>query len=72
MVRRRSSARRRDHGARRRDGACDGHAELCDRPLNEVALPATHNSMSVPLPGWYSADAGAPIGAQLHDGIRGL
>ena len=39
-------------------GGCNGHAELCDRPLADVALAATHNSMSVPLPGWYSADAG--------------
>ena len=40
------------------DGTCNGHAELCDRPLNEVALAVTHNSMSVPLPGWYASDAG--------------
>jgi hypothetical protein len=32
-------------------GPCNGHQELCDRPLNEVVLPATHNAMSVPLPG---------------------
>jgi hypothetical protein len=51
---------------------CDGSLELCDRPLNEVALPATHNSMSVPLPGWYSSEQDAPIPQQLHDGIRGL
>ena len=30
---------------------CNGSIELCDRPFNEVALAATHNSMSVPLPG---------------------
>jgi hypothetical protein len=35
-------------------------------------LPATHNSMSAPLPGWYSAEQERPIGGQLDDGIRGL
>jgi hypothetical protein len=51
---------------------CNGSAKLCDRALDEVVLPATHNSMSVPLPGWYSAEQERPIGAQLEDGIRGL
>ena len=32
----------------------------------------THNSMSVPLPGWYSAMQEKPIADQLDDGIRGL
>jgi hypothetical protein len=54
------------------DGTCNGHAELCDRPLNDVALATTHNSMSVPLPGWYSSMQEVPIADQLHDGIRGL
>jgi hypothetical protein len=51
---------------------CNGHRELCDRPLNRVVLPATHNSMSAPLPGWYSSQQDAPIADQLADGIRGL
>jgi hypothetical protein len=51
---------------------CNGHAALCDRPLDEVALAATHNSMSVPLPGWYSPEQERPIGGQLEDGIHGL
>jgi hypothetical protein len=51
---------------------CNGHAALCDRPLDEVTLPATHNAMSVPLPGWYSALQERPIADQLDDGIRGL
>ncbi|HET8822886.1 MAG TPA: hypothetical protein VFM57_15180 [Thermoleophilaceae bacterium] len=55
-----------------RGGACNGHDALCDRPLDEVALPATHNSMSVPLPGWYSSAHEAPVADQLADGIRGL
>jgi hypothetical protein len=53
-------------------GSCDGHDELCDRPLAAVALPATHNSMSVPLPGWYSSEQERPIADQLREGIRGL
>jgi hypothetical protein len=51
---------------------CNGHVALCDRPLDEVALAATHNSMSVPLPGWYSPEQERPIGGQLEDGIHGL
>lgn len=53
-------------------GTCNGHAELCDRPFDEVALAATHNSMSVPLPGWFSAEQDAPIADQLRAGVRGL
>jgi hypothetical protein len=52
--------------------ACNGREELCERRLDEVVLPATHNSMSVPLPGWFSAEQEAPIQRQLEDGIRGL
>ena len=51
---------------------CEGHAALCDRPLDEVVLPATHNSMSAPLPGWFSSEQERGIGGQLQDGIRGL
>lgn len=53
-------------------GPCNGHAQLCDRPLDRVALPATHNSMSAPLPGWYSTQQDRPIADQLDDGVRGL
>ena len=40
--------------------------------LDEVVLPATHNSMSAPLKGWFSAEQDRSIGGQLEDGIRGL
>ena len=53
-------------------GPCDGSTELCDRPLDRIALPATHNAMSVPLPGWFSAEQERPIADQLRDGVRGL
>ena len=51
---------------------CEGHAALCDKPLDKVVLPATHNSMSAPLKGWFAAEQERSIGAQLEDGIRGL
>ena len=56
-----------------RAAACNGHAELCGRRLNEVALAATHNSMSAPLPGWFSAacTTGRSRGSS-RGGIRGL
>ena len=52
--------------------ACNGSAALCGRTLDQVALPSTHNSMSAPLPGWFSAEQERSIGGQLDDGIRGL
>jgi hypothetical protein len=51
---------------------CEGHAALCDRSFDKVALPATHNSMSVPLAGWFSAVQDHSIAAQLDAGVRGL
>jgi hypothetical protein len=52
--------------------ACNGSLSLCSRSLENVALPATHNSMSAPLPGWFASQQDRPIADQLHDGIRGL
>jgi hypothetical protein len=51
---------------------CNGHEELCDRPFDRVVFPMTHNSMSVPLPGWFSSMQEKSIDGQLRDGIRGL
>lgn len=53
-------------------GPCNGNAELCDRRLDRVVIPATHNSMSAPAPGAYSSQQDAPIADQLADGVRGL
>jgi hypothetical protein len=53
-------------------GPCNGQQALCGRPLDQVALPATHNAMSAPLPGWYSSEQDRPIADQLRDGVRGL
>lgn len=52
---------------------CEGVAGLCGRRLNEVVLPATHNSFAASSePGWYFANQTYGIGRQLHDGIRAL
>jgi hypothetical protein len=56
-----------------RTAACNGHVELCGKRLNEVTLPATHNSMSSAAePGWYSAAHMLSIRDQLRAGVRGL
>lgn len=53
--------------------ACNGHPELCDRKLNEVVFPATHNSMSAAdVPNWLFPNQEKSIPAQLNDGIRGF
>jgi hypothetical protein len=55
------------------DTACNGHPSLCDRRLDEVALPATHNSMSAASePGWFFASHERGIREQLEFGIRGF
>ena len=52
---------------------CNGSEDLCDRPFDEVAVPATHNAMSAASnPGWLFAQQERGIADQLHDGIRGL
>jgi hypothetical protein len=52
---------------------CNGHAELCDRPYNDVASAASHNAMSVAKePGWFLAEHADPIRVQLEQGVRAL
>ncbi len=51
---------------------CNGSTVLCDRPLTEVVLPGTHNSMSNAADGWWVPNQNTGIEAQLADGIRGL
>jgi hypothetical protein len=51
--------------------ACNGYPELCDRRLNEVVFPATHNSMgAADLSNWMFPNQEKGIPEQLHDGIR--
>ena len=53
--------------------SCDGAPALCDRPLQDVALAATHNSMgSTTIKSWLFAQQDGTIRNQLDDGIRGL
>jgi hypothetical protein len=50
---------------------CNGYAQLCNRPLDQVAFAGTHNSMSAAdSPGWYIANQDRDVGEQLQDGIR--
>jgi hypothetical protein len=52
---------------------CNGSDTLCDRALNDVAIPATHNSMSAASnPRWFFAQQEKGISQQLRDGVRGL
>jgi hypothetical protein len=52
---------------------CNGHEQLCRRPVNEVAFAATHNSMAAAEePGWFRAEHTGGIAAQLRFGIRGF
>ena len=52
---------------------CNGYAELCNRPVNEVAFAATHNSMSgADQPNWFRAEHRHGIQSQLRRGIRGF
>lgn len=56
-----------------RTAACNGHAELCSKRLNEVTLPASHNAMSSSAEeDWFSAAHTLSIGDQLRAGVRGL
>lgn len=53
--------------------SCNGLPQLCDRRLDQVVLPGTHNSMSAAdRPGWFFANQIRPIPRQLDDGIRFL
>ena len=52
---------------------CNGSELLCDRPLDEVTFPGTHNSMSAASErGWYFPAQRYGIAQQLRDGVRAL
>ena len=52
---------------------CNGRAELCGRPLNEVTFAGTHNSMAAADErGWYFAAHRGELGEQLDFGVRAL
>lgn len=51
---------------------CNGAAELCAKPFNEVVLPGTHNSMSTLDQGWLIPNQLVSIPKQLDAGIRAM
>jgi hypothetical protein len=54
-----------------RPESCNGSPRLCERRLNEVVFPGTHNSMSAANePGWVFGNQRRSIEDQLNDGIR--
>jgi len=51
--------------------ACNGSPELCDRRLDQVVFPASHNSMGgADVSGWMFPNQNAGIEKQLADGVR--
>ncbi|KAI8059898.1 PLC-like phosphodiesterase [Gongronella butleri] len=50
--------------------ACNGHAELCNVPYNQVTTVLTHNSYSYVLS--PAANQACSVTTQLDDGVRGL
>ncbi len=57
-------------GAAQSIEACNGHAALCDRPVNKVAMAASHNSMSAAQDGHAFAMHDDGIVPQLNGGLR--
>lgn len=51
---------------------CHGSAELCDRPLDRVAIAMTHNAMSNADEGWLGPNQTHGMERQLADGVRGM
>ncbi|WP_239158210.1 PI-PLC domain-containing protein [Streptomyces sp. SID13726] len=51
---------------------CQGSAELCDRPYDEVAYLTSHNAMSTTVDQFIGPLQDPGITAQLDDGVRGL
>ena len=53
--------------------SCNGSAAACERRLDQVVFPATHNSYAAAEePGWFFANQRHGIERQLRDGIRGF
>jgi hypothetical protein len=53
--------------------ACNGYPELCDRRLDQVVFPTSHNSMSAAdIPDWMFPNQNKSIPEQLEDGVRGF
>lgn len=54
--------------------ACNGHAALCDRPLDAVTIATTHNSAASIAAGFttLNANQNRDLRDQLDDGVRGM
>jgi hypothetical protein len=53
--------------------ACNGSPALCDRRLDQVIFPTSHNSMgAADVSGWMFPNQNAGIERQLEDGVRGF
>jgi hypothetical protein len=66
-------ARGDETGIERVVSGCNGSDELCDRTLDEVVFPATHNAMAAAdYEGFLFPMHDATIPKQLDDGVRGL
>ncbi len=50
--------------------ACNGSSLLCDRQLNDVVVPGTHNSMGAKDLGWFNPNQTYDIPKQLELGVR--
>lgn len=50
--------------------ACNGAEALCERPLDQVAFPGTHNAMSNADEGWTFPNQHHGLERQLQDGVR--
>ncbi len=55
-----------------RERPCNGSVELCERTLDQVVLPGTHNSMSNAEYGWAIPNQGYSIPSQLELGVRAM
>ena len=51
---------------------CNGHPELCDRTLDQVVFPTTHNSFCNAEEGWLGPNQLKSMDQQLADGVRGF
>jgi hypothetical protein len=51
---------------------CNGHPELCDRRLDEVAYATSHNAMSITEYGWLWPMHDGTATDQLEAGVRAL
>ena len=51
---------------------CNGHAHLCERSVDQVLFPTTHNSMAAQEHQFIAPNHRFGIPTQLEDGIRGF